>query len=224
MRTGGATSLGFHDHYVVDGGTARTILAAFVTPADVMENAPMRDLLWRVRFRRQLRPPQLTRGTTYGTVENIVALEDAGIRAYVPLPDFARRTPFFGEGDFAYDVERDVYRCPGGQTLRFRTHKHADRVRIYRAPAAACNACPLKAQCTSSDHGRQVRRSVDEAYLDRVRGYHTTEAYKKAMRKRQVWVEPLFAEAKSGTACAGSGSEGWRTQTSRGCWSRPART
>jgi hypothetical protein len=29
-----------------------------------------------------------------------------------------------------------------------------------------------------------------------VRGYHATEAYKKAMRKRQVWVEPLFAEAK----------------------------
>jgi hypothetical protein len=29
-----------------------------------------------------------------------------------------------------------------------------------------------------------------------VRGYHATEAYQKAIRKRQVWVEPLFAEAK----------------------------
>jgi hypothetical protein len=29
-----------------------------------------------------------------------------------------------------------------------------------------------------------------------VRGYHPSEAYQKAMRKRQVWVEPLFAEAK----------------------------
>jgi len=29
-----------------------------------------------------------------------------------------------------------------------------------------------------------------------VRGYHDTAAYAKAMRKRQVWVEPLFAEAK----------------------------
>ena len=32
--------------------------------------------------------------------------------------------------------------------------------------------------------------------LDRVRGYHETEAYKKAYRKRTVWVEPLFAEGK----------------------------
>src|SRR5262249_41372867 len=35
-----------------------------------------------------------------------------------------------------------------------------------------------------------------EELFDRVRGYHETEAYHKAMRKRQVWVEPLFAEAK----------------------------
>ena len=29
-----------------------------------------------------------------------------------------------------------------------------------------------------------------------MRGYQQTHAYQKAMRKRQVWVEPLFAEAK----------------------------
>jgi len=31
-------SLGYHDHYVVDGGKARIILYPLVTPADVMEN------------------------------------------------------------------------------------------------------------------------------------------------------------------------------------------
>lgn len=41
-----------------------------------------------------------------------------------------------------------------------------------------------------------VRRSFDEPYLERVRAYHETEAYKKAMGKRKVWVEPLFGEAK----------------------------
>jgi hypothetical protein len=41
-----------------------------------------------------------------------------------------------------------------------------------------------------------VGRSLDAEALDRVRGYHATEPYAKAMRKRQVWVEPLFAEAK----------------------------
>jgi DDE family transposase len=34
------------------------------------------------------------------------------------------------------------------------------------------------------------------SYFERVRGYHQTKAYQKAMNKRKVWVEPLFAEAK----------------------------
>ena len=196
MRNGSRTSLGYHDHYVVDGGKRRIILAALVTPADVMENQPMLDLLWRVCFRRKLRPRQVTGDTTYGTLENIVALESAGIRAYVPLPDFDHRTPLFGKGAFVYDAEADAYRCPGNQTLRFRKHKNTERVRVYQAPAGTCTACSLKARCTNSCQGRQVKRNFDEAYLDRVRDYHPTEAYQKAMRKRKVWVEPLFAEAK----------------------------
>jgi len=35
-----------------------------------------------------------------------------------------------------------------------------------------------------------------------VRAYQQTEPYKKALRKRQVWVEPLFARsAKTGMGC-----------------------
>jgi hypothetical protein len=41
-----------------------------------------------------------------------------------------------------------------------------------------------------------VQRSFYIDYLEKVLGYHATEPYKKAIRKHQVWVEPLFAEAK----------------------------
>jgi Transposase DDE domain len=41
-----------------------------------------------------------------------------------------------------------------------------------------------------------VSRSLEEEYLERVRAYRDTEPYRKALRKRAVWVEPLFAEAK----------------------------
>lgn len=54
----------------------------------------------------------------------------------------------------------------------------------------------MKDQCTPGKSGK-IERSVDEEYVERVRGYHETEPYKKAMRKRQVWIEPLFAEAKA---------------------------
>src|SRR5215203_5992217 len=196
LWSGAETALGYHGHYVVDGGKARVILATLVTPADVMENVPLRDLLWRVCFRRKVRPSEVIGDTTYGTVENIVAVENAGIRAFFPLPDFEHRTAFFGRAAFTYDGERDEYRCPQGQPLPRRKTKYTEAEVMYRADAATCNACPVKTGCTASDHGRIVHRSFQAEYLEKVRAYHATEAYRKAMCKRKVWVEPLFAEAK----------------------------
>ena len=108
---GGGLDLGYHDHYVVDGGKVQIILAALVIPAEVMENLPMLDLLWRVCFRWKLRPRQVTGDTTYGTTENIVAVEDAGIRADVPLPDCDPRTRFFGRDRCTDAPRRDVSRA-----------------------------------------------------------------------------------------------------------------
>ena len=76
--------LGYHDHYVVDGGKARIILTVLVTPAEVQDNQPAVDLLWRTRFRWKLHPRQVTGDTKYGTVENIVGVEDQRMRAYCP--------------------------------------------------------------------------------------------------------------------------------------------
>jgi hypothetical protein len=48
--------LGYYTHYVVDGGKARIILNALVTPFEVTENQPMLDLLWRTSFRWHIHP------------------------------------------------------------------------------------------------------------------------------------------------------------------------
>ncbi len=197
MKTRGErAALGYHDHYVINGGKARIILNALVTPADVMENAPMLPLLRRAIFRWRVRPKRVIADTTYGTAENIRQLEESGTRAYVPLPDWDRRTPSYGASLFTYDAEHDRYLCPEGKVLRRRTASHSEEKVLYRADAAVCNACPAKAECTASDHGRQIARPFDADYLDRVRGYHETEEFQKAMRKRKVWIEPLFGEAK----------------------------
>src|SRR5215210_3556599 len=111
-RKQGGLHFGYHDHYAVDGGKARIILEVLVTPADVMENLPFLDLLWRARLRWRLPLRRVTGDTTYGTIENIVAVEDQGIRALVPLPDFDGRTPYYGLSKFTYEPDQDTYRCP----------------------------------------------------------------------------------------------------------------
>ncbi len=196
MRSKGGVDLGYHTHYVVDGGRARIIVAALVTPSEVMDNQPMLDLLWRTRFRWKLWPRQVTGDKKYGSEENLVAIEDQIIHAYIPIPDVDHRTEFFSIEEFTYDAGRDVYVCPAGKELHFAPWHSTERSLRYRAFAKDCNHCPLKPKCTTGKQGRSLCRSVDEACLERVRAYQHTEPYKKALRKRQVWVEPLFAEGK----------------------------
>jgi transposase len=196
MLTKGGGDMGYHTHYVVDGGKARIILQVLVTPSEVMDNQPMLDLLWRVRFRWKLWPRQVTGDRKYGTEENIAAIEREHIHAYIPLPDHDHRTAFFSPDRFRYEAARDIYICPAGKELHFVQGQSTERQRRYRAYVKDCHACPLQAQCTTNKQGRSLCRSVDEAYLDQVRAYQPTEPYKKALRKRSVWVEPLFAEGK----------------------------
>jgi transposase len=193
---GGNAMLGYRDHYVVDGGKARIILSALVTPASITDNTPLLDLVDWVRFRWSIKPNFAVGDTTYGTVPNIVGLEERGIRAYLPTADFSQRTEYYPAKLFQYDSKKDHYVCPQGQILPLVSRRTSEQVLIYKPKAEGCNACPVKDKCTGSKSGRHIFRSFFQEYLDKVETYRQTEAYPKAIRKRSLWVEPLFGEAK----------------------------
>ena len=96
----------------------------------------------------------------------------------------------------SYDSEKDHYVCPQGQILPLVSRRGTEQVLVYKAKAEACNACPVKGECTGSKSGRHIFRSLFQEYLDKAETYRQTKAYLKALRKRSVWVEPLFGEAK----------------------------
>jgi hypothetical protein len=133
----------------------------------------------------------------YGTTPNIVGFEKRGIKAYLATPDLSNRTKYYPAKLFQYDPEKDHYICPQGQLLPLFSRRKTEQVLVYKPKAAVCNSCPVKSECTGSKSGRHIFRSFfQEGYLDRADAYRRTEAYQKAMRKRGVWVEPLFGEAK----------------------------
>jgi hypothetical protein len=70
------------------------------------------------------------------------------------------------------------------------------RAVTYRARTSVCAACFLKLRCTTNKNGRSLRRSPKDEYIDLIRAYMETEPYRRALRKRKVWIEPLFAEGK----------------------------
>ena len=75
-------------------------------------------------------------------------------------------------------------------------NRRRGKVVTYRAKGSVCAACSLKPRCTTNKNGRSLRRRPGDEYVELVRAYMQTESYLRAIRKRKVWIEPLFAEGK----------------------------
>src|SRR5262249_5864834 len=56
--------------------------------------------------------------------------------------------------------------------LTLHTFDDRNKLAIYKAPASSCNACVLKAFCTSHDEGRHVYRSLAEFHETDVGRFH----------------------------------------------------
>jgi hypothetical protein len=129
---------------------------------------------------QRIHPKRVIADTTYGTTENIRAVEDAAIRMYGPLPEWEKSSPYFPTSAFTYDADRDVYVCPQGTTLTPGwVDEKGERVQ-YHAPSHVCRACSLRDRCTSHQRGRLIYRSFHADYLDLVRSYYGTPAFEKA--------------------------------------------
>jgi Transposase DDE domain len=72
-----------------------------------------------------------------------------------------RRSDRYRTAGFTFRPDLDLWECPEGQQLRLVDTDHRQRLAHYRASPAVCNACPVKGECTDSDHGRRVTRALD---------------------------------------------------------------
>ena len=71
-----------------------------------------------------------------------------------------RHSERFRTAGFHYHPEQDAWICPQDQVLWPIEHDAELGLVRYRAKPSVCNACPIKPDCTSSPHGREVTRAV----------------------------------------------------------------
>lgn len=74
-----------------------------------------------------------------------------------------RRSEHYETAGFRYHSALDAWECPTGEHLVLVEVIHHGRpFARYRARASACNGCPLKGECTDSDSGRVVERTIED--------------------------------------------------------------
>jgi hypothetical protein len=112
---------------------------------------------------------------------------EAGLTPLVPRPLTSANEArgLYTKDDFRYDRARDLYCCPAGQELTFRTTtlELGRTIKSYRT--RACGRCALRPRCTRNRDGRKITRWVDEHLLEdmarRLRREPTLFAQRKAL-------------------------------------------
>jgi Transposase DDE domain/Transposase domain (DUF772) len=97
-----------------------------------------------------------------------------------------RNGKLFDKNAFVLDWDNSLIRCPNGISLPF--HEGG----VVHFPEHECLACPLRAQCTKSKHGRTISIHPDESLLFELRQRQTSEAGRAQLRQR-VSVEHSLA-------------------------------
>ncbi len=195
VREGKPKGFFYLDHRTVDAKHA-IITDTHATPATVHDSVPYLKRLDRQRERFGFAVSAVGLDAGYATTAIAKGLEERGIYGVTGY-----RQPNHGEGLFAkrkfqYAPELDVYICPNGQLLSYRT-TNREGYRQYHSDAGECGECRLRQQCTRSRNMvKVVTRHVWQAARDRVDGHRLEPRGKKIYTRRKETVERSFADAK----------------------------
>ena len=149
-------------NYLLDLQTS-IIVDVQATPARwSAEVAAAKTMLERTEACFDLKPHRLAADAAYGSGLMIGWLMQRGIEPHVPLLDREHQTNgFFTRADFAFDVENNVFVCPGGKHLRSTGLVRPDGTIPYLASTKDCRACSLRLRCTKGAK-RIVTRNLFE--------------------------------------------------------------
>jgi transposase len=156
-------------------------------------------------------PEKVVADAGYGGGENLRGLEERGVDGYIPETEErsigkkkVRDPGLYKKEAFAYDEEKDCYRCPAGEVLR-RTKKQRIETKyskreviVYRAERGVCLKCVKKAECTKTEGelGRAVTRDGYERERGRMREKLKTVIGKEVYGRRKCIVEPVFGQIR----------------------------
>jgi transposase len=167
-----------------------------VTPANVHDSVPYLGRLdrQRERFGFNIRAVGVDAG--YAAAAITEGLEERSIYGVIGYRTPTHRDGYFYKREFRYDEKLDVYICPNGQLLTYRT-TNREGYRQYHSDPAQCANCPVRQKCTESSNATKVvTRHVWEASRERMDQHRLSRVGKRIYKRRKETVERSFADAK----------------------------
>ena len=208
----------YKQHTAVDDQVG-VIVDVEITTGETSEGTRLPEQLERVADILGHDPTTITADTAYAHGANYAACEARGIDAVIPpRREARRREQRLPARRFRYDPRRDCVTCPAGHLLCYASTTERGG-RVYRAPAAACRGCPLRARCLPpSAHTRQITLFPGHEALLRARRRHERGWDDDALLayRRYRWrAEGAHGEAKTRHGLRRAVRQSWTTSPSR---------
>jgi hypothetical protein len=167
VRDGKPKGFFYLDHRSVDGQHA-IITDTHATPATVHDSFPYLGRLDRQRERFGFIIRAAGVDAEFAAEEITQGLEERTIYGVVGYRTPTHRDGYFYKRAYRYDEKLDVYICPDGQLLTYRT-TNREGYRQYHSDPEQCRNCPLRHKCTqSASSTKVVTRHVWEASRERI--------------------------------------------------------
>ncbi|MDE3063079.1 MAG: IS1182 family transposase [Acidobacteriota bacterium] len=195
VRDGKPKGFFYLDHRTVDGRHA-IITDSHVTPANVHDSVPYLGRLDRQRARFDFTIRAVGVDAGYAAAAITRGLEERNIYGVIGYRRGTHREGYFYKREYRYDEKLDVYICPNGQLLTYRT-TNREGYRQYHSDPEQCHNCPVRQKCTQSSNATKVvTRHVWESSRERVDEHRLNRVGKRIYKRRKETVERSFADAK----------------------------
>jgi transposase len=186
----------YYLNHVTTDNRHNIITDVHVTPGNVHDSVPyLKRLDYQIdKFNFGIDGVSLDAG--YSTAPICKGLNDRRIFGVIPHVRVRRKGLKYQKRHFEYDPVEDVYICPEGHKLCYRTTSRIGH-NEYVSDPSVCSQCPMLSQCTESqDKKRVITRHVWQKYKEQIRENILTLKGKYLRRRRRETVERSFADAK----------------------------
>jgi hypothetical protein len=175
-KSSAKTFNGFKEHFAVDLDSKVIRGEVVVRPA----NEPEHEVVELLAEELEKAPGLLQLDIDLGYMASPRIAQWAEQGVYIIARPWPQGGPLFTKQDFTLDFATMQVTCPGGQTVPMVLGKSA------QFPATACDACAVRAQCTTATHGqgRSVSIREDEPFQQKLRAKMKTRRGRAALRKR----------------------------------------
>ena len=187
---------------------ASPLILSYDVFAQATDAATLPPMLARTEQLTGRRLQEVLVDSGYVTGVDLAVCAAEGVGLYGPWKANDLRVPkentLFAKEQFQWLPELDAYRCPAGQLLKqsgrekcLRSGGREEVLLRYEGESQTCHACPLRAQCTTSQKGgRSLRRSEHEDTIVAHRARMETAEAKAVYRLRGQTIEIVFADFK----------------------------